>query len=268
MYSSEYGDSLLVNKTLLLFKPDATMRPAIMKALVDELRTLGLSIEAAGIDSSPQQTRMAEHYFHLRSCAIFPYLMDYLTHCGPIIAVLIGCERGSAVEKLRDIAGNCNEPSSMTHTLRAHYSSSKTVNCFHSSDSSVAAAREIRLWEDILRQNSSASSARAFIDSYVKKKPSEHSLLFNCGTIRRLCFRNGVKDCFRSKPKVLHHQLLLIEQIVPLLEKDCRKDVTNDTIETLAEIIINTNRWEARHFPLIVFAVVVILIALCGILIM
>lgn len=148
------GAESMIERTLVLFKPDAVQRQVVGE-LITRFERVGLKIAAMKM-AHPSVEIAREHYADVakrRGELILNLNVEFMTS-GPIIAVVL--EGLHAVELVRKMVGSTEPKSSAPGTIRgdyAHHSyayadEQKTPirNLVHASSDSNDAKREIALW--------------------------------------------------------------------------------------------------------------------------
>jgi nucleoside-diphosphate kinase len=130
-----------MERTLVILKPDALHRGLagrILARFEDKgLQLCGLKLMRISRDLAH------EHYAVHREKPFFGELVDYVTGAPVLVAVLAGHNAITVVRKLLGATfGYDAEPG----TVRGDYSSSRSYNLVHGSDSPEAASREIALF--------------------------------------------------------------------------------------------------------------------------
>ncbi len=130
-----------VERTLILFKPDAVQRRLCGKLLsrIEDrgLRIVGLKM----LQVTPELSK--KHYAEHVSKPFYPHLESFITS-GPIVALAV--EGPEAIRVMRETMGKTNSRDAATGTIRGDYSVSRQMNLIHGSDGPEAAARELALY--------------------------------------------------------------------------------------------------------------------------
>jgi nucleoside-diphosphate kinase len=130
-----------VERTLILFKPDAVQRRLCGKLLTriedKGLQVIGLKL----IRITPELAK--QHYAEHVSKPFYPHLESFITS-GPVVAL---CVQGpEAIRVMRDLMGKTNARDAAPGTIRGDYAISRQMNLIHGSDGPEAAAREIAIY--------------------------------------------------------------------------------------------------------------------------
>lgn len=145
----------MIQKTLILLKPDAVQRGLIGR-IIERFENAGLKIVAAKMVWVDVELA-DKHYFDLgerRGPEIKKRMVEFLTRSGPVLALVL--EGIEAVEVVRKIVGGTEPKTALPGTIRgdfAHlslaYGNSKNKgvpNLIHASGSLEEAKKEIELW--------------------------------------------------------------------------------------------------------------------------
>ncbi len=128
----------MMERTLLLLKPDAIQRKLIGKIITrfekKGLRIIGIKM----LKLSKENAK--EHYSHLLDKPFYPGLEEFMTN-HPIIAMVV--EGQECVEVVRKMVGVTNARKAESGTIRGDYSLSTGRNTIHASDSPETAKKEV-----------------------------------------------------------------------------------------------------------------------------
>ena len=125
----------MIERTLILIKPDALQRGLVGKIL-NRFERKGLKIVGLKMIQLNEEL-LKKHYAHVYGQDFFAELHDFMITT-PIIAAVI--EGSNAIEMVRTIAGtNHNQMG----TIRGDFADSRQRNLIHTSDSVENAAEEI-----------------------------------------------------------------------------------------------------------------------------
>lgn len=131
----------MLEKTLVLIKPDAVQRNLVGKILSEYERN-GLKI--VDLEMLTASTETAEkHYDEHKERPFFGELVSYITS-SPLVALVV--EGENAISRVRALNGATNPADSGDNTIRALYGISLSENTVHSSDSPESAEKEIAIW--------------------------------------------------------------------------------------------------------------------------
>jgi|SRR5699024_2338603 len=131
----------MLEKTLVLIKPDAVQRNLIGKIL-NEYERNGLRIADMKMMTASVETA-EKHYAEHKERPFFGELVSYITS-SPLVAFVV--EGENAISRVRALNGATNPEESGDNTIRALYGISLSENTVHSSDSPESAEREIAIW--------------------------------------------------------------------------------------------------------------------------
>ncbi len=131
----------MLEKTLVLIKPDAVERNLIGKIL-NIYEDNGLKIKEMKMLQA--STSLAEmHYREHRGRDYYENLIAYITR-SPLVALVL--EGQEAIARVRKINGSTKPEKAEEGTIRKLYALGPTLNSVHASDSPESAIREISLW--------------------------------------------------------------------------------------------------------------------------
>ena len=127
-----------MEKTLIIFKPDAVIR-GLVGEILHRFERKGLKLVAMKMIHLDDDT-LGQHYFHLKDKSFFNRLIEFMKSAPAIACVLEGV---NAVEVVRSLVGSTKGYEAATGTIRGDYSLSGQCNVVHASDSIVNADIEI-----------------------------------------------------------------------------------------------------------------------------
>lgn len=131
----------MIEKTLVLIKPDAVERNLIGRILVEYERNGLTVLEMKLMKASP--TLAEKHYAEHEGKPFFDRLVAYLTR-SPLVALVL--EGENAISRVRALNGPTDPANSPDNTIRALYGKSMSENTVHASDSIKSAKRERAIW--------------------------------------------------------------------------------------------------------------------------
>ena len=131
----------MIEKTLVLIKPDAVERNLIGRILVEYERNGLTVLEMKLMKASP--TLAEQHYAGHEGKPFFDRLVAYLTR-SPLVALVL--EGENAISRVRALNGPTDPANSPDNTIRALYGKSMSENTVHASDSIKSAERERAIW--------------------------------------------------------------------------------------------------------------------------
>lgn len=131
----------MIEKTLVLIKPDAVERNLIGNILVEYerngLKVLDMKLIHATAELAEQ------HYAEHKGKPFFNRLVSYLTR-SPLVALVL--EGENVISRVRTLNGTTDPETSQDNTIRALYALSMSENTVHASDSKQSADRERTIW--------------------------------------------------------------------------------------------------------------------------
>lgn len=131
----------MVEKTLVLIKPDGVERKLIGKILsfYEDKNLIISSLKMLKADKKI----VAEHYVEHKDKPFFNELINYLTE-DKIVAMVI--EGENAINLVRKINGATDPLNADMGSIRGRFGNEKQRNLVHASDNSNNAEREVKLW--------------------------------------------------------------------------------------------------------------------------
>ena len=130
-----------MERTRVLIKPDGMQR-GLAGEILARLERRGLRIVAMRLFRM-DQALAARHYAEHQAKPFYRTLVDFITAC-PIVAAVL--EGPGAVQIVRDTMGATDPRQAAPGTIRGDYGMNITQNLIHGSDSPQSAAREIALF--------------------------------------------------------------------------------------------------------------------------
>jgi nucleoside-diphosphate kinase len=134
-------EQVLIQRTLVLIKPDAVRRGLIGDVLA-RIERKGLQVVAMDlrtIDAGLAETHYAEHV----GKPFFEPLVAFITS-GPLVALVVQGPR--AIEAFRGLAGATDPVKAGAGTIRGDHALDVQQNIVHGSDSPDSAEREIKIF--------------------------------------------------------------------------------------------------------------------------
>lgn len=131
----------MIEKTLVLLKPDAVERSLIGSILVEYERN---GLKVVDMKLIKASTNLAEkHYAEHTGKPFFDRLVAYLTR-SPLVTLVL--EGENAISRVRSLNGTTDPENSPDNTIRALYGLSMSENTVHASDSKESSKRERAIW--------------------------------------------------------------------------------------------------------------------------
>ena len=134
--------------TLIILKPDAVQR-GLMGRIISRFEDKGLTVVAAKLMQITPDLA-AKHYAAHKERPLYPGLVGFMTS-GPVLVMAIRGKEAIAV--CRKLMGKTTGYEAEPGTVRGDFSSSKSYNLVHGSDSEESAKTEVDLFfkkEEIL----------------------------------------------------------------------------------------------------------------------
>ena len=142
---------MLVEKTLVIIKPDAVQRSLVGK-ITKKFEDKGLKISGMKMIQLDEKI-LTDHYSHLKDKPFFKGIVNFMSSTPVIVLALEGKE---AVTVVRQMAGPTNGREATPGTIRGDYSVSIQSNVIHASESVEAAKAELKRFfkkEEIFEYN-------------------------------------------------------------------------------------------------------------------
>ncbi len=127
----------MVEKTLMIIKPDATAKRAIgdiISMVEDKFEIVGIVMKKFTVDEA------REFYAVHKGKPFYDSLVEFMTS-GPIVGLLLQGE--DAIKRLREVVGATDPSKARPGTIRAKFGTDIQRNAVHASDSPESAAYEI-----------------------------------------------------------------------------------------------------------------------------
>ncbi len=130
---------MALETTLILFKPDAVEKHLTGKVLArfEEAGFIVRAIKMMQLDDAI----LREHYSHVADKPFFPEIVSFMSRT-PVIALAL--EGEDVIAKVRDLLGPTDSQAAAPGTIRGDFGEDKMVNVCHASDSTEAAAAELK----------------------------------------------------------------------------------------------------------------------------
>jgi len=130
---------MALETTLILFKPDAVEKNLTGKVLArfEEAGFTICGIRMMQLDDAV----LREHYAHIADKPFFPEIVAFMSRT-PVIALALQGE--DAISRVRDLLGPTNSKNAAPGTIRGDFGEDMMINVCHASDSTEAAAAELR----------------------------------------------------------------------------------------------------------------------------
>jgi nucleoside-diphosphate kinase len=134
-----------MEQTLLVLKPDATMRRGVGAAVFEQILTALPDVKFKGFLEMAVPSHLAEkHYAVHKGKFFYPWLLQFI-QVGNVLATVL--EGEDIVKRLRDVLGATFVEKASPESLRGKYGLVGGVNVAHASDEPANAKKEITLWE-------------------------------------------------------------------------------------------------------------------------
>ena len=130
---------MALETTLILFKPDAIEKNLAGKVLA-RFQDAGFAVRAIKM-MKLDDAILREHYSHIADKPFFPEIVAFMSKT-PVIALAL--EGEDVIAKVRDLLGPTNSKAAAPGTIRGDFGEVMMINVCHASDSTEAAAAEIK----------------------------------------------------------------------------------------------------------------------------
>jgi len=132
-----------IERTLILFKPDAVQR-RLLGRLLSRIEDKGFQIVGLKmLQVTPDLAK--QHYAEHVEKPFYPHLEAFIT-AAPVVALVV--EGVEAISVMRNLMGSTNGREAAPGTIRGDFGTSRQMNLIHGSDGPEAAAREIKIYFD------------------------------------------------------------------------------------------------------------------------
>ncbi len=125
--------------SLILFKPDA-IEKQLVGAVLARFQAAGFRIRGIKMMRLSGEV-LREHYAHLVDKPFFPEIVEFMSKT-PVVALAL--EGENAINRVRDLLGPTNSKAAAPGTIRGDFGEDMMVNVCHASDSTEAAAAELK----------------------------------------------------------------------------------------------------------------------------
>jgi nucleoside-diphosphate kinase len=134
-----------MEQTLLVLKPDATMRRGVGAAVLEQVLAALPDTKIKGFLEIAVPVELAEKHYAIHKMKFFyPWLLQFI-QVGKVIAIVL--EADKIVTRLRDVLGATFVEKASPESLRGKYGLVGGVNVAHASDEPANAKKEISLWK-------------------------------------------------------------------------------------------------------------------------
>ncbi|MFX1564989.1 MAG: nucleoside-diphosphate kinase [Promethearchaeota archaeon] len=212
-----------MEQTLLILKPDATMRRGVGAAVFEQILSSLPDVVFKGFLEIPVPHHLAEKHYAIHEGKFFyPWLLQFI-EVGNVIATVL--EGEDIVSRLREVLGATFVEKASPDSLRGKYGIVGGVNVAHASDEPANAKKEITLWQKEAQLNLEQEGREA-IEAYITKWVETPVIATE--QIRRICQEYALeylnRDTYQS-------------EIAELLIDEC-PDWTEQDLNNLANAIL------------------------------
>ncbi len=127
----------MVERTLMIIKPDATARKVIgdiISMVEDKFEIRGIIMKTLTVEEA------REFYAVHKGKPFYEALVEFMTS-GPVVGILL--EGENAIKRLREVVGATDPKKAAPGTIRAKFGTDVQRNAVHASDSPESAGYEI-----------------------------------------------------------------------------------------------------------------------------
>ncbi|MFW9830618.1 MAG: nucleoside-diphosphate kinase [Candidatus Thorarchaeota archaeon] len=224
-----------MEQTLLVIKPDATMRRGVGAAVFEQILTVLPDVDCNGfLEMAVPRPLAAKHYSIHEGKFFYPWLLQFIT-VGNVIATVL--EGESVVNRLREVLGSTFVEKASPDSLRGKYGIVGGVNVAHASDEPANAEKEISLWHHEANLDLAIEGFEC-INRYITKWRTTPVIATQ--DIRQLCqdYAQGYSE-----------RELYQNQIAELLREEC-PEWSQENLQNLADAILGNmdlDRDKAEH---------------------
>jgi nucleoside-diphosphate kinase len=130
---------MAIETTLILLKPDTVAKKFCGKVL-SRFEDAGLTVRGVKMLKF-EDALLKEHYSHIADKPFFPSVVQFMQQT-PVIALAL--EGENAVARVRELLGPTDSKKAAKGTIRGDFGVDMMVNVCHASDSTEAAAAEVK----------------------------------------------------------------------------------------------------------------------------
>lgn len=125
--------------SLILFKPDAIEKNLVGTVLA-RFQAEGFRIRGIKM-MQLDHAILADHYSHIADKPFFPEIVTFMSKT-PVVALALAGE--NVIARVRDLLGPTDSKAAAPGTIRGDFGQDKMINVCHASDSTEAAAAEMK----------------------------------------------------------------------------------------------------------------------------
>ncbi|MHA1771461.1 MAG: nucleoside-diphosphate kinase [Candidatus Thorarchaeota archaeon] len=209
-----------MERSLVIIKPDGTVRRKIGALVIKALRDRGFTIRAFKEMRVPQ-TLAEQHYAVHKDKPFFPWLVQFITSARVLVLIF---EADNVIQGIRDALGATFVQKAAPDSLRGKYGIWGGINIAHASDAPETASNEISLWTKeggVLESDTADAEVMAYIEKYASDGV-DHTLEIRDAIVKAIESKSTSED-------VLH-------TLETLLGLDAR-NIDDDEVKSLAEAI-------------------------------
>jgi nucleoside-diphosphate kinase len=171
-----------MEQTLLVLKPDATMRRGVGAAVFEQILIALPNVEFKGFLEIAVPYHLAEKHYAIHEGKFFyPWLLQFI-QVGNVTATVL--EGENVVKRLREVLGATFVEKANPESLRGKYGIVGGVNVAHASDEPANAKKEIDLWKKETELDLEQNGLEA-INAYITRW--QDSPVSATSSIRHIC---------------------------------------------------------------------------------
>lgn len=206
-----------MEQTLLVLKPDSTMRRGVGAAVFDQILCSLPDVKLKGFLEIAVPCHLAEQHYAIHEDKFFyPWLLHFI-QVGNVLATVL--EGENVVTRLREVLGATFVEKASPDSLRGKYGIVGGVNVAHASDEPANAKKEIALWQKQAQLDLNQDGLEP-INAYVTKWIETPIVATH--QIRQLCKDYAIEYTNRESYQTQIAELL-IEECPDWFEQDLTK---------------------------------------------
>ncbi len=195
-----------MEQTLLVLKPDATMRRGVGAAVFEQILVFLPDVQLRGFLEIAVPSTLAEQHYAIHEGKFFyPWLLQFI-QVGKVVATVL--EGHNMVTRLREVLGATFVEKASSESLRGKYGIVGGVNVAHASDEPVNAKKEISLWQQETNLDLHRDGLES-VDAYIKKW--RETPVMATLQIRQLCHAYAREYLDRVQYQTQIAELLVVE---------------------------------------------------------
>lgn len=157
---------ITMEESLVIVKPDGTLRRSVGALVVKTLLEKGYNIQAFK-EMTVSENLAKKHYDVHKERSFFPWLVQFITS-GPVLVMIL--EGKDVIQGVRDALGATFVEKASPDSLRGKYGLIAGINIAHASDAPKTAEKEIQLWTEyggLERSEKAEQQAREYVQKHL-----------------------------------------------------------------------------------------------------